>query len=285
MSNPNTTPVSICNMALGYAGVTKQISSLTDGSTQAQVCNTYFDAYVRQLLAAFHWPWATRRANLTVYSGNTWSSATAYTAGALVQFGNNIYRCLLANTNAEPDLSPAQWFQVTRDGWGYCAPLPPDCISPICAWESPNVSAGDSLRPYYFGEEDQGNVPGARAPISAWRTPFALEDAQDGTGQQVLLCDMDTPVLKYVAYVVAPGTPIALNAISCPSMSDLFVDALSYKLGVALNAALRADPSKATVCEQMYRAKLAEAISGANRDQQEDSEPMSEFEAARMGIL
>lgn len=265
----------ICNMALGYAGVTKKISSVNppDPSVAAQQCSNYYDPYLRQMLASFRWPWAVRRAALQPYTGNTWTASTTYTVGQLVQFGNNVYRALLGSTGAEPDKSPAQWAQVTRDGWGYTCPLPTDCISPICAWESPDVSAGDSLHPYFFPYDADLGQPGLRNPLSTQRPPFDIEDANDGTGNQVLITDLDSPVLKYVAYIT-----------NTYSYSDLFIDAFAYKLGVALNGALRSDVSKAQYCEQMYRSRLAEAISGANRDKQEDPEPMSEFEAARMGI-
>ena len=270
---PIASSTSICNMALGYAGVTKQISALTDPSVAAQQCTNYYDQYLRQMLASFHWPWATRRAALNPYTGNTWAAVTAYTAGQLVQFGNNVYRALLGSTGAEPDTSPAQWFQVTRDGWGYTCPLPADCISPIAAWEAPDVSAGDSPRMWYFPSDSDLGQPGLRNPLSSQRPPFDIEDANDGTGTQVLITDLDSPILKYTAYIT--------NTLS---YSDLFIDALAWKLAVALNGALRSDEKKAASCEAMHVRRLAEAISGANRDKQEDPEPMSEFEAARMGI-
>jgi Carbohydrate-binding module family 5/12 len=43
----------------------------------------------------------------------TWDNATLYQPGNQVTYGGSYYTCLLANTNEEPDLSPADWQLVS----------------------------------------------------------------------------------------------------------------------------------------------------------------------------
>ena len=263
----------ICNKALGYAGVNKQITDITSTSSpSAQACNLIYEEYLRDLLEEFHWPWATRRANLTPYGTGAviWDAVTNFAVGAVVQYGPNAYRALLANQNATPDQSPANWFQLTRDGWKYTCPLPDDFVAGIEIWGKLAVSPNSRPQAYPFIMRSDT----IRAPLSVQRRPFDLEDANDGSGLQVLLTDLYSPVLKYTAFIDNP-----------PSYTSKFVDAFAWKMAIALNSSLRSDESKAELCAKMAAQTLNAAISAANRNKQEDPEPMSEFEAARKGII
>jgi len=61
-----TTAVSICNIALSRIGVSKVIEDLEEDSTEADVCETHYDAVRDAVLADFPWPFATRYATLAL---------------------------------------------------------------------------------------------------------------------------------------------------------------------------------------------------------------------------
>ena len=58
------TDVQVANKALARIGVHRQLSSLTDGSSEAAAVNEALDRCKDALLAAHHWSWATLRADL-----------------------------------------------------------------------------------------------------------------------------------------------------------------------------------------------------------------------------
>jgi hypothetical protein len=264
----------ICNMALLYAGVNQRIGSLTQaGSASAQACNTIYDEHRRNMMSAFRWPHAIRRKQLAPYSGSVYSATQVYAQGDLAQFGNNVYRSIqAANTGNQPDLntSVAWWTQVTRDGYAYVCPLPDDCIDPIGIWEKLTVSSF-GLPPLWLFDRDQSGA-NLRNPRSSERMPFVLENANDGTDLQVLLTDLDTPILKYVADVSNPAT-----------FPTEFVEALAWDLAGPLARGLRGDEKKGESCDKKAKERLAEAFVISMRDQREDQQPISEFEAARGG--
>lgn len=269
---PARSDADICNLALLHAGVNQRIGALADRSAAAQACNTVYAEYRRQLHNEFRWPHAVKRIELTPYSGATYDPTVAYAQGDMTQFGRNVYRSLLAaNTNNQPDLeaSAAWWSQVTRDGYAYVCQVPDDLMSPIAAWQKPTVSQFGVPQPFYFSVPFEQNL---RNPLSTERVPYVLENASDGTDDTVLLTDIQNPILKAVFDIVNP------SAFPPP-----FVDAFSWKLSVPLALGLRGDEKKAAECEKMARMALAEAFTSVMRDQQEDSEPVSEFEAARHG--
>lgn len=59
------TSVSICNMALGRIGITRQIANLTtENSQEAVTCRLYYDDAVRFVLEDYPWPFATKYRSL-----------------------------------------------------------------------------------------------------------------------------------------------------------------------------------------------------------------------------
>lgn len=58
--------VSVCNMALSLAGVTKRINSLDEPSVEAQQCKLYIDISRDGLLQEHHWRFATKHAPLAL---------------------------------------------------------------------------------------------------------------------------------------------------------------------------------------------------------------------------
>lgn len=260
----------ICNMALGYSGVNSRILSITELSAQAEACNTFYATKRDQMLAKIRPNFAIVRKPLVALSGVVYASGTTYAKGDMAQFGNNLYRSLLVgNIGNQPNLaaSAAWWQQVTRDGYAFVYPLPDDCITPIAAWEKPDVNGNSAV---VF---DPVPVLGVqRAPRNDQRVPYALENSDDGNDTRVVLSDLDTAVLKYVRRVTNPA-----------AYPETFVEALAQEMAPALVAALRSDVEKSRQLKQEARAALGEAWALGNREQQEDPEPISEFEAAREG--
>lgn len=76
------TSVSICNMALGRIGITRQIANLaTENSQEAVTCRLYYDDAVRFVLEDYPWPFATayRELGLVEESPNSdWLYAYRY---------------------------------------------------------------------------------------------------------------------------------------------------------------------------------------------------------------
>lgn len=267
---PARSDADICNIALLNAGVNQRIGALTDASPAAQACNTIYTEYRRQMHNEFRWPHAIKRVELFPCAGATYDSAQLYNQGDLAQYGRNVYRSLQgANTANQPDLdaSAAWWFQVTRDGYAYVCPTPDDLMSPVKAWQKPTVSQFGVPQAFFWPEGQN-----LRNPLSEQRLPYVFENANDGTDLEVLLTDVSNPILQYVADVANP------SAFPPP-----FVDAFAWKLSVQLAMSLRGDEAKATACMKAFKLALANAFVSVMRDQQEDFEPVSEFEAARHG--
>lgn len=271
---PARTNEDICNMALLYSGVNQKIGSLTDaGNKAAQACNTIFAEKRSNMISAFRWPFTIKRVQLVPFSGAVYAAGTTYGAGEYAQFGQNVYRSLLAaNTGHQPDLdaSAAWWVQVTRDGYAYACPLPDDCVELIGIWEKLSVSATDAPPVWLFGTDQSG--ANLRNPRSSGRQVMVIENANDGTDNTILLTDLDTPILKYTADVTNPAM-----------FPTEFVEALAWELAGPLARGLRGDEKKGDSCDKIAKIKLADAYVISMRGQQEDAEPVSEFEASREG--
>lgn len=259
-------------MALLYCGVNQKIGALTEKTATAQACNTLYDERRKSLLGMMRWPHALKRAQLTPYAGVAYDATRTFAKGDLSQLGDNVYRSLLdVNLNHQPDQnsSVAWWAQVTRDGWAFVCPLPPDCLDPISAWEKLSVSALATPQIFSFKDPTDFNL---RNPRSSQRAPFKLENSNDGADLMVLLSDIDTPILLYTADVTNPAT-----------MPAEFAEVLAWDMAGPLAMGIRGDEKKALACMSVAKSKMADAFVTSMRNQQEDQEPISEFEAAREG--
>lgn len=263
----------ICNMALLYAGINTRINSLTQANRpEAQACNTIFNEHRLNMMSAQRWPFAQRRKQLVPYSGSTYDASAVYAKDVLVQYGSNVYKSLqAANAGNIPsdNASAAWWVQVTRDGYLYVCPLPDDCVDPVEAWPKLNVSAFSVPVARDYRDNTGYSL---RTPRSNQREPFRLENANDGTDLEVLLTDLLNPILRYTADVSNPA-----------AFPSEFVEALAWDLAGPLSRGLRGDEKKGDSCDKTAARKAAEAFVISMRDQQEDTEPISEFEAARNG--
>lgn len=65
------TEAGLCNLALLRVGQRQTIGSLADSTPEAKACATAFANARDVVLAAFDWPWATRRAELAVVADAT----------------------------------------------------------------------------------------------------------------------------------------------------------------------------------------------------------------------
>jgi hypothetical protein len=268
------TDVDICNLALLYSGVNIRIGSLNDkNSAEAQACNTLYAEHRQNMMSELHWPFAQRRKQLFPLSGVAWDAVTAFNNTTPVTYGANVYRSLQdGNVGNVPsdDASAAWWVQVTRDGYLYVCPLPDDCLDPIEMWPKINVSALSSVPTGRDYRNDTGfNL---RAPRADQREPFILENANDGTDLQVILTDLLHPILRYTADVSNPSV-----------FPTEFAEALAWDLAGPLARGLRGDEKKGDSCEKMAVKRMGEAFIINMRDQREDQQPVSEFEAAREG--
>lgn len=285
---PAASSVEICNMALARVGVSRGISSLSDATVAAEMCNLFYEKTLRKLLTTFQWPWTIRRSRLEPYSGDDYDAATSYDTGDLVEYGQNVYRSLTdANVGNTPSEDAANWFQVTRDGWGYTYPLPSDYLMAKAIWPFEAVGAsgtvgnpsavpgsgggGSGVSSYLAaGFALAGGSYAARNPRASQRHPYAIENANDGTANVVMLGDLDTPVLQYFALIEDTA-----------AFPDGFVDTLAWALAVELVGPLRARPEIVEMVEKQYKAALGEAASESMREQREDQEPVSDFQSGR----
>ena len=97
-----------------------------------------------------------------------------------------------------------------------------------------------------------------------------IEDANDGTGTQVLLSDVLNPILLYTADIQDTN-----------AWSSSFIDAFAWALAIELAGPLRADPKVASYCKSMFDKAFSDNVSSEQRGQREDQEPSSDFEASR----
>lgn len=81
------TETDICNLALGYLGVSKTIASLDESSTEARACKRHYANDRDTVLADFAWPFATRFQDLALVEEDPtdeWSYSYRKPTGALV---------------------------------------------------------------------------------------------------------------------------------------------------------------------------------------------------------
>jgi chitodextrinase len=107
------TPVDICNKALS---VLRQpaIFSFADNTVQAVECNRVYDALRLAELRRALWVFSTRRVVLRAIDTTTllltapaWATGTAYIAGDIVTYNNQLWVAMTSTTGNEPDIVPA----------------------------------------------------------------------------------------------------------------------------------------------------------------------------------
>ena len=70
------TSIDICNLALSYLGNTRQITSTIEKSTEAKLCNRFYDITRQTLLELYPWSFAVKEAFLTIVANETHNTYT-----------------------------------------------------------------------------------------------------------------------------------------------------------------------------------------------------------------
>lgn len=116
-----TSVVRICNLALGYVGISTGITSLDEESAEARACDTYYEQVRDDLLRDYLWPFATKYATLALVS----------------EF----------DIETDPE----------ANDWGYAFRLPTDCIR-VHRILTPSGDAEATPYPFDLGHDSQGRL-------------------------------------------------------------------------------------------------------------------------------
>jgi len=103
------TEVQICRFALSYCGTTATISSLTEDSVEAKLCNLHYAPTRDALLEGFAWPFATKYTSPALYEeyedGDNEASDWAFSYRLPIDC-LSVRRIVTANGRAETDPAP-----------------------------------------------------------------------------------------------------------------------------------------------------------------------------------
>ena len=77
-----TTEAQVCNIALGFVGQRQLIDRIDEATTEAQLCAAYFATVRNDLLEAWHWRFATKRAVLALTNESRLGWAFCYRSPA-----------------------------------------------------------------------------------------------------------------------------------------------------------------------------------------------------------
>jgi len=100
--------------------------------------------------------------------------------------------------------------------------------------------------------------------------PYAISGDASGT---LLLCDLDSATLEYVATQTNPGL-----------FGDTLASAIAWRLGSEIAIPLGRSTDLRNYASQMFEREISIAKSWAFNQQQPDAEPKSSFERARYGV-
>ena len=150
------TAVNICNLALAKIGDVAQITSLTDGSTQANYCSLFYQHALDLLVNEHPWGFATKTIALSPATGTYSISGSVMTitmpnhgliSGSFYNFGfsdSNYGDISQGGTNYIVTVTGINTFLVTAYGsttsgtvqivnplWGYAYCLPADFMNPV----------------------------------------------------------------------------------------------------------------------------------------------------------
>lgn len=106
-----TTEAGVCNLALGLVGQKQFIDRLDEDLTEAEVCEQFYASTRNELLEAWHWRFATKRAVLA----------------------------LAADSAGDP---------LERTGWAYCYVAPADMLKARRIWDGDRASGAGSRIPF-----------------------------------------------------------------------------------------------------------------------------------------
>jgi hypothetical protein len=221
----------IANLALLNIGHTKFITALDDATTEAEVCNLVYAQTRDEMLGAFRWPFAKKRATPSPLGGVAYVAGDTYAEGQMVTSASLIYVALAGDGGTNVGHTPASnatwWRHVSRTDWSYIFLLPTDAIE-VRSVSSVISAADDEAVPY--------------------------EIESDDTLGTILVTNEAAPE---VAYTVR----ITNVAVYPPS----FTKALAWALAVRLGAALRKDPTVVKGAMEAAQQALVDAVAEARR--------------------
>lgn len=179
------TEAEVCNLALGLVGQRQFIDRLDDDSTEAEVCNRLFASTRNELLEAWHWRFATKRAVLAL---------AATSAGAL----------------------------LARSGWAYCYVAPTGMLKARRIWDGDRAPGAGSRIP--FGKELNDDSTGhliltdqqdaelvytvELRTVALWTPKFVIAVAK----QLAVYLALALPVKPEIARLLQPAATLALQA-------------------------------------------------------------------------
>ncbi len=215
--------VAICNVALSHIGDSANVVSIDppEGSAQAGYCATFYPLALASLLEMSTWDFATVRQALAAVTNpsSTWLYAYAYPAGAI----------------------------------NVISVLPSDALDDY----SQNFATAGSPVPFAVGGPPLPDFSYANpADYSYTPQPYQLE--QDGEGNQIVLTNCDSAVLRYT-----------IDVTDSSKFSPLFVMALSYLLASMLAGPIIKGDAGATMSATMLKMcqafKIQATASDANQ--------------------
>ncbi len=253
----------ITNLALVRIGANR-ITSMTDGSRNANEANAIFQNVADEVLRAHDWSFATHRAglrqkdvisvNITTITqanpGTVLHGGGAIEEGDLIEFanvggmtelnGNQYIATQVQSTQftiTETDTSgftaytsggTAEQVLPHTDKWTYVYECPSDCLRVISINDAPDT------------EYELTNI---------------------GTGSQTLLLSNEEPpiVIEYIKQVVTPG-----------QFDATFTDALAFRLAGELSLILTGDMEKFQAMMTAYNSQLAAAVTNDSKEDKHD---------------
>ncbi|MDP2270921.1 MAG: hypothetical protein Q8K32_09335 [Archangium sp.] len=187
------TEAEVCNMALGLIGQRQFIDRLDAKSTEAQVCKRFYASTRNELLEAWHWRFATKRAVLPLAANG---------AGEL----------------------------VTRSGWGFSYVAPADLLKARRIWDGDRASGAGSRIPFTkeLNDDATGHLILTDHPeaelvytvelrtVALWTSKFTMAVAK----QLAVYLATCLPVKAELARLLQPEARLALQTAAASDANE-----------------------------------------------------------------
>jgi hypothetical protein len=226
--------VDICNMGLGYLGISTQIQSIAppDNNEQAKNCAFWYPKCLAELLQIAPWSFAYKNAVLASDSSLAGASGT------------------VGGTFAFP-------------GWPYAYVYPNDCLQAIAV----TTYSGQRLGPAFWSNW-WWPITGMTYAIP--KIPYKIVQSTANPGQQMILCDVPSSstsplYIFYIEYVTntAQFTPLFCNALAFE---------IGYRVGMSLRSANPQKVQFCQAAAKQARLEaLAQVLNESQQDMERDS--------------
>ena len=252
------TSTALANAALANLGHQREITTLaTDTTAEAKACRRFYDRVIRQVLAAYPWPFAQKVAALTLVEALTGATDEWAYKYRLPEDCVQPQRLKLAGVRSlRRESQPA--FETARDtdstAWA--------SGTTYAASEYASVTSGSTTTWYRALRETIGDAPASSA--LDWV-------AITGTPPQWLFCHLEDAELEYTQLVTDPREFSPGFEAAAAALLAFYVAPSVTKGERDLQARMGA----------LYEAELATATMVAENAQLPEPDPDSDFEAAR----